>query len=561
MPLMRHRYLLAFLAAAVILALVGVSIMLGTQRYREDARMVVHTLEVIGANEQALAEVLRAVAAQRSYVLTGDPAYRDLYVGARERGAAELGELHRLVSDNPQQVLRARELSRLVTERMGFAAEATRRYEESGLEASRLYARSNRSLEASIAIDRVSQALHDAERTLLHTRRQTAERSAVTVLALGAVGIPLSLGILGWVYVLLSREVRERALAESRTAALNVELEGGVARLKRSSEELRELSRYAGLLQTCRNVPEALDVTRRVMSVLMPTVGGTVFLTRSSQDYAEAEAGWGDHAVPSQAMLMPTDCWALRRAQPHCVDDVHDGVTCAHQELPPPGEPASSACLPLSAQGTSLGFLYLSAPGRASLPISIASTAAEQLSLALSNLRLQETLRQQSIRDALTGLYNRRYLEESLPREIARSERRGQSLALLMIDLDHFKAFNDKHGHDGGDALLAAFGHLLQASSRGEDIACRYGGEEFTLILTEITPDDARRRAEELRAAVERMSVRHLQRNLGDVTASIGLAMFPDDAQEAGALQRKADAALYRAKHAGRNRVELAATG
>ena len=130
-----------------------------------------------------------------------------------------------------------------------------------------------------------------------------------------------------------------------------------------------------------------------------------------------------------------------------------------------------------------------------------------------------------------------------------------------MIDLDHFKAFNDKHGHDGGDALLAAFGHLLQASSRGEDIACRYGGEEFTLILTEITPEDARRRAEELRAAVERMSVRHLQRNLGDVTASIGLAMFPDDAQEAGALQRKADAALYRAKHAGRNRVELAATG
>jgi len=561
MSLMRHRYLLAFLAAAVILALVGVSIMIGTQRYREDARMVAHTLEVIGANEQALAEVLRAVAAQRSYALTGDPAYRDLYIGARERASAEVSELQRLVSDNPEQVSRARELSRLVVERMGFASEALRRFEESGLEASRLYARNNRSLETGISIDRVSQALHDAERTLLQVRRGAAERSALTVLVLGAVGIPLSLGILGWVYVLLSREVRERAVAESRTAELNAELEDGVARLKRSSDELRELSRYAGLLQTCRNVPEALDVTRRVMSVLMPAVAGTVFLTRSSQDYAEAEAGWGDHAVPSEAMLMPADCWGLRRAQPHCVDDIHTGVTCAHQQLPPPGEPASSACLPLSAQGSSLGFLYLSAPGRASLPISIASTAAEQLSLALTNLRLQETLRQQSIRDALTGLYNRRYLEESLPREIARSERRGQSLALLMIDLDHFKAFNDRHGHDGGDALLAAFGHLLLASSRGEDIACRYGGEEFTLILTEITPEDARRRAEELRAAVERLSVRHLQRNLGEVTASIGLAMFPDDAQEAGALQRKADAALYRAKHAGRNRVELAATG
>ena len=561
MPLMRHRYLLAFLAAAVILALVGASIMLGTQRYREDARMVVHTLEVIGANERAHADVLRAIASQRSYILTDDPAQRDLYIAARERATSELPELARLVSDNPEQTLRAQALLRLVRERIALATEAIHRYEQEGLEAARSFARNNRSLETGLSIEKLSDELQEEERALLRVRREAAERSALLVLVLGGVGIPLSLGILGWVYVLLSREVRERALAETRTAALNVELEGGVARLKRSSEDLRELSRYAGLLQTCRNVPEALDVTRRVLSVLMPTVAGTVFLTRSSQDYAEAEAGWGDHAVPSQAMLMPTDCWALRRAQPHCVDDVHTGVTCAHQELPPQGHPASSACLPLSAQGNSLGFLYLSTPGRATLPTSIATTAAEQLSLALSNLRLQETLRQQSIRDALTGLYNRRYLEESLPREIARSERRGQSLALLMIDLDHFKAFNDRHGHDGGDALLTAFGHLLQASSRGEDIACRYGGEEFTLILTEITPEDARRRAEQLRMAVERMSVRHLQRDLGDVTTSIGLAMFPDDAQEAGTLQRKADAALYRAKHAGRNRVELAATG
>jgi diguanylate cyclase (GGDEF)-like protein len=560
MRLMRHRYLLAFLSAAAILALVGVAIMLGTQRYREDARLVVHTMEVLGTMEAAHADLLRAVASQRSYLLTDDPTYRDLHATARESASERLAALARLVADNPVQTARTRDLARLVRHRLELASEAIDLYEREGLEASRTFARTNRSLETSLAIEQASAQLEGEERSLLRIRRDAAEQSATAALVLGAVGIPLSLGILGWVYVLLSREVRERAHAEERATGLNAELEGGVARLERSSEELRQLSRYASLLQTCRNVPEALDVTRRVMSVLMPTVGGTVFLTRSSQDYAEAEAGWGKHAVPSQAMLMPTDCWALRRAQPHCVDDVHDGVTCAHQELPPPGEPASSACLPLSAQGTSLGFLYLSAPGRASLPISIASTAAEQLSLALTNLRLQETLRQQSIRDALTGLYNRRYLEESLPREIARSERRGQSLALLMIDLDHFKAFNDKHGHDGGDAVLAAFGHLLQASSRGEDIACRYGGEEFTLILTEITPEDARRRAEELRAAVERMHVRHLQRDLGDVTASIGLAMFPDDAQDAGALHRKADAALYRAKHAGRNRVELAAT-
>ena len=257
---------------------------------------------------------------------------------------------------------------------------------------------------------------------------------------------------------------------------------------------------------------------------------------------------------------MPTDCWALRRAQPHCVDDVHDGVTCAHQELPPPGAPASSACLPLSAQGASLGFLYLSAPGRASLPISIASTAAEQLSLALTNLRLQETLRQQSIRDALTGLYNRRYLEESLPREIARSERRGQGLAVLMIDLDHFKAFNDKHGHDGGDALLAAFGGLLQAHCRNEDIPCRFGGEEFTLILPEATQEVATTRAQALLAATEALEVTHHGVALSKVTISVGLAMLPAHGTTATALVGAADAALYRAKAEGRNRLRVAAT-
>lgn len=228
MALMRHRYLLAFLSAAGILALVGVAIMLGTHRYRQDARMVAHTLEVISVNERVHAEVLRAVAAQRSYVLTGDLDYRDLFYSAREGALVQAPVLVKLVSDNPGQSARAAEL--------------------------------------------------------------------------------------------------------------------------------------------------------------------------------------------------------------------------------------------------------------------------------------------------------------------------------------------DQHGHDGGDALLAAFGQLLLASCRGEDIPCRYGGEEFTLILTEILPEDALLRAEELRAAVSRMAIRHLQRDISGVTASIGLAMFPQDAQDTAGLQRKADLALYRAKHSGRNRVETAGT-
>lgn len=183
-------------------------------------------------------------------------------------------------------------------------------------------------------------------------------------------------------------------------------------------------------------------------------------------------------------------------------------------------------------------------------------TAAEQLAMALSNLELQERLRIQSIREPLTGLFNRRYLEESLARELARCARRGLPLALMMLDLDHFKRFNDTHGHPGGDALLAGFGRLLQQLSRQEDIACRYGGEEFTLILPESTPQAAAERAEQIRAAVEAMRVPHLGKDLPPVTVSIGLACFPHDGQEPEALLRSADQALYRAKAQGRNRVE-----
>jgi diguanylate cyclase (GGDEF)-like protein len=191
----------------------------------------------------------------------------------------------------------------------------------------------------------------------------------------------------------------------------------------------------------------------------------------------------------------------------------------------------------------------------------IIEAVAEHLSMALSNLSLRERLRLQSIREPLTGLFNRRYLEESATRELARCARRQLPLSLMMLDIDHFKAFNDVHGHAGGDALLAQFGKLLQEHTRGEDIACRYGGEEFTLILPEADVETAMKRAQVIRIAVESMRVQHLGRNLPQVTVSIGVSAFPQHGETPESLLRVADEALYRAKHKGRNRVEQAGTG
>ena len=167
----------------------------------------------------------------------------------------------------------------------------------------------------------------------------------------------------------------------------------------------------------------------------------------------------------------------------------------------------------------------------------------------------EQRLQEQAISDPLTGLYNRRYLNEFLPRELARSGRSNMPVSVMLIDLDHFKRVNDSSGHEAGDIVLTAVGNLLRGNVRGSDIACRYGGEEFALILPETSADAATRRAEDIRLAISTLNLTHAGRPLGKVTASFGIAVFPDHADNTDDLLRSADIALYAAKGAGRDRI------
>jgi diguanylate cyclase (GGDEF)-like protein len=180
--------------------------------------------------------------------------------------------------------------------------------------------------------------------------------------------------------------------------------------------------------------------------------------------------------------------------------------------------------------------------------------------MALASLNLRESLRHQAIRDPLTGLFNRRYMEESLEREFLRVQRRNASMGLIMLDLDHFKIFNDTYGHKAGDAMLAAMGSLVLKHVRREDIACRYGGEEFLLILPEAPLETTLARAELLKEAMGQLQIDHQGQILGPLTTSFGVATFPEHAQNWEDLIRAADRALYRAKQKGRDRVEVAQT-
>lgn len=239
----------------------------------------------------------------------------------------------------------------------------------------------------------------------------------------------------------------------------------------------------------------------------------------------------------------------------HCVSgDAH--IRCVHVRKDFYG---SYLCVPMMAQGEALGILHLSfsEPNKdfTKHQQRLASTVAERVGLALANLRLREALRSQSVRDPLTGLFNRRYMEESLEREMRRAARNRKPVGAIMIDLDHFKRFNDTFGHEAGDMLLREFGNLARARTRMEDIACRYGGEEFIIIMPDASLENTYARAEQLREAIKHLEFRSGGQPIGMVTASMGIAAFPDHAGTVEALVRAADTALYQAKRSGRDRV------
>jgi diguanylate cyclase (GGDEF)-like protein len=183
---------------------------------------------------------------------------------------------------------------------------------------------------------------------------------------------------------------------------------------------------------------------------------------------------------------------------------------------------------------------------------------ANLTALVLNNAQLREALREQSIRDPLTGLYNRRYMEEVLKQHLRRVTRHLHPLGVIMIDIDHFKSFNDAHGHAAGDALLRELGRFLQSHIRGEDVACRYGGEEFILIMPDASLETARQRAEHLRQMVKEVHVHDAGRSLEEITLSLGVAVYPQHGRSRDDVLRSADVALYRAKQEGRDRVVVA---
>lgn len=348
---------------------------------------------------------------------------------------------------------------------------------------------------------------------------------------------------------LVSRVLRDKSLLQLR------ERQALLEDASRARQQIEELFVMTDMLQSAESHEDAGAVLEATSQRLLPGFEGALYIFNNSRDRLDLAVTWpAERSFDPAPSLMPGNCWALKRGKAHVNDAAGASLCCMHHT-----GPLTVLELPMVARGTVHGLLMLASgadDAREKLEdvSRIGRALADSMSLALSNIALREKLRTQSLRDPLTGLYNRRYMEDALERFLAIGERHGRPTSAIMIDLDNFKKLNDAHGHAKGDAVLRDVAGQLIGALRPTDVVSRYGGEELLVILPECGLDDALAKAEALRARIESLSEIHA----AAVTASFGVACVPQTSTGGGDLLPMADAALYAAKQQGRNCVRAA---
>ncbi|MHB8218046.1 MAG: GGDEF domain-containing protein [Candidatus Sulfotelmatobacter sp.] len=394
------------------------------------------------------------------------------------------------------------------------------------------------------------------------------QRKDGQILDLAMHGVPLIVnGEVRGAY-LIYEDVSERIRAAAAQQHHAESLDRLVKKLELSTKQLALLSEMGSLLGCSGTVSEACAVVANSVQKLFPEAPtGALYLFKSSRDLIEAAVRWGrrDAIAPT---FPPDTCWSLRRGQPHWSGPGGNGIPCRHLTH----GPAECLCVPMIAQGNTVGVLHLEFERAAELRYDsrtesfrdsqqrLAVSTASQIALSLASLQLRERLREQSIRDPLTRLFNRRFLEECFDRELQLAGRKKQAIAVLFLDLDNFKRFNDTFGHGAGDLVLQSLADLFRSFFRTTDICCRYGGEEFAILLPESSSQDAGVRADALRLEVKGLRLHYKGQALGEITLSAGVAAFPEHGLNSIDLLKIADQCLYASKMRGRDVVTVAQT-
>lgn len=342
------------------------------------------------------------------------------------------------------------------------------------------------------------------------------------------------------------RSRRSEDALRRRAAELEQRLAERTQEIGRRGEAVALLNGMTGMLQSARSIADILEILRQVSPRLFAGTRGGLYILDAPRRTLGGVVAWESLSEPT---FHVDDCWALRLSQTHVVRFPAGGPVCPHVRGTPEGK---TLCFPLLAHGEAHGLLHLAG---SDADERFALNVASQIALAMANVKLRESLQVQAVRDALTGLYNRRYLEQALERELRRSVREKTPVALLMADIDFFKRVNDTMGHAAGDDVLRDLGRFLESQLRTYDIACRFGGEEFILILPGSSVENATRHAERIRTGMKDVAFASEGKPIGPLTISIGVAAYPADGETTEELLAAADAALYLAKAEGRDRV------
>ncbi|WP_158941697.1 GGDEF domain-containing protein [Granulicella sp. S190] len=406
---------------------------------------------------------------------------------------------------------------------------------------------------------RIINAVQEEERGLLRRRSDESQDSRDRSLLSGAGFLGFSLFVVIALFAFLLKDaVRQRSF-EKQISLANDQLEATIEELERRGAEAILLKEARDELQLCVTAKEAQECAVRHFRELVPGSSGATLIINNSRSMLEVVASWNDPSALSEGFDMDA-CCGLRAGRLRWRKPGQSELHCIHFIG---SAPDNYVCIPLAAQGDTLGFVYLSFPTQeiadvAASRMALVQEMVELASMAIAGLNLRAKLESQSIRDGLTSLFNRHFMEIALEREVQRAIRRHTSLAVLMLDVDHFKAFNDTFGHEAGDVVLRKVADCFQQTVRSEDVVCRYGGEEFVILLPEISEELALAKANMIRRHVSGLRMKFKGEALRPITVSIGMAMFPAPARDGTDLLRMADHALYDAKRNGRDCVVVA---
>lgn len=593
----------AAIGATVMIALASLAGVLASASHQtsESFKWVTHSAAVIETTQLSLAFLRAAESGQRGFIITRDPGYPKSFEQQLSISLRNIAHVVELTTDNPVQHARARELETLMTDRASFLRKPLDLGRQGAFAAAVQEIASGPGSGLMDEISTKARAFLDEERRLQDNRSAAAERrlrlgkelvlsgasavallvlvgfallirsirrpldtllDAMTTLGMGAQEVRMADEMGSKEFTRLAQgynamadrlqlAVADRVESERQLQVANAELQRNGDILRERGDAIELLGGMAHRMQAARTDEELAAIIRVFVPRVLPGLPGVLFAHNNSRNLLSPLASWGDIADPPDGFA-PDQCWALRRGQSHSITEPGEDIVCGHASAD-----EIYHCEPLLAAGEVIGVLYLHGRvgAESRFPLTVLT---ENIASALVNHRLQRSLREQTIRDPLTGLFNRRYMEEALKLEIARAARSGAPLSLIMCDVDHFKRFNDEFGHDAGDAVLQAVAAEMRSHFRDGDVVCRFGGEEFTIIAPGTSAEALANRVELVRQAIGELNVRHNGRRLGATSMSFGVASAaPDMAKDGSTLVQAADAALYQAKRDGRNRIVI----